>query len=242
MLPAAVVDVFCGAGGWCKRHSASSAALGIICCNTLQLCMGNSSPPIQGQAECCCACVHHQRSPVGRTSALRGKGTLGDPWSLLSVGPECIRMLQSALRQHDRHHGPWAAQVFRKLGFVVRHPECEAVASAQPGAVERVLKLLRLRLEEYGELHPPTGCISLPRPPCISHLATPRTCALARMRMHAHNAHGRLSANCMPARSPGQCAVALCHSWRRVTIFSHALSQEQICWDCLSHLQRYPTD
>lgn len=37
-------------------------------------------------------------------------------------------------------------KVFRKLGFIVRHQECEAVASCEPGAIERVLKLLYTRL------------------------------------------------------------------------------------------------
>ena len=46
------------------------------------------------------------------------------------------------------------SQVFRRLGFVLRHPECEAVATCAPGAVERVLKLLRVRLAEYETEHP----------------------------------------------------------------------------------------
>jgi hypothetical protein len=44
--------------------------------------------------------------------------------------------------------------VFRRLGFVLRHPECEAVAACAPGAVERVLKLLRVRLLDYEKQHP----------------------------------------------------------------------------------------
>ena len=125
---------------------------------------------------------------VGRTSDLTGARMLADQCCLVCYlpGAECIRLLQQgATRQHDRRSGPWAAQVFRKLGFVVRHPECEAVASAQPGAVERVLKLLRLRLEEYGELHPPTGCFpqSLPAVPSTSGEAFhSRACSHTRAR------------------------------------------------------------
>ena len=44
--------------------------------------------------------------------------------------------------------------MFRRLGFVLRHPECEAVAACAPGAVERVLKLLRVRLSDYEEQLP----------------------------------------------------------------------------------------
>lgn len=47
-------------------------------------------------------------------------------------------------------------KVFRKLGFVVRHPECEAVASCEAGAIERVLKLLHSRLPE---LEPQTAAL-----------------------------------------------------------------------------------
>ena len=37
-------------------------------------------------------------------------------------------------------------RVFRKLGFSVAKPDCEAVTTAQPGAIERVLKLVRHKL------------------------------------------------------------------------------------------------
>ncbi len=57
---------------------------------------------------------------------------------------------------------PSLPQVFRRLGFVVRHAECEAVATCAPGAVERVLQLLRTRLAEFEAenpaLLPPSRC------------------------------------------------------------------------------------
>lgn len=41
--------------------------------------------------------------------------------------------------------------MFRRLGFVVAASECEAVALCEPGAVERVLKLLRARISDHAE-------------------------------------------------------------------------------------------
>ncbi|BDA49540.1 Sperm flagellar protein 1 [Coccomyxa sp. Obi] len=42
-------------------------------------------------------------------------------------------------------------KVFKRLGFVVAKSECQACASCQPGAIERVLKLIRLRLSRFAE-------------------------------------------------------------------------------------------
>ncbi len=42
-------------------------------------------------------------------------------------------------------------RVFRRLGFVVAKTECEACASAKPSAIERVLKLVMLRLSKFAE-------------------------------------------------------------------------------------------
>ena len=41
--------------------------------------------------------------------------------------------------------------MFRRLGFVVAASECEAVALCEPGAIERVLKLLRTRITDQAE-------------------------------------------------------------------------------------------
>ena len=41
--------------------------------------------------------------------------------------------------------------MFRRLGFVVAASECEAVALCEPGAIERVLKLLRTRISDHAE-------------------------------------------------------------------------------------------
>ena len=37
-------------------------------------------------------------------------------------------------------------KVFKRLGFVLSKAECEAASTCQPGAVERVLKLLQVFL------------------------------------------------------------------------------------------------
>lgn len=42
-------------------------------------------------------------------------------------------------------------QVFRRLGFALAREQCEAVASAEPGAIERVLKLARARMARFQE-------------------------------------------------------------------------------------------
>ncbi len=42
-------------------------------------------------------------------------------------------------------------KVFKRLGFVVAKSECQACASCQPGAIERVLKLVRSRLSRFAE-------------------------------------------------------------------------------------------
>lgn len=42
-------------------------------------------------------------------------------------------------------------KVFKRLGFVVAKSECQACADCQPGAIERVLKLIRLRLSRFAE-------------------------------------------------------------------------------------------
>ncbi|KAK9786385.1 hypothetical protein WJX73_004933 [Symbiochloris irregularis] len=45
-------------------------------------------------------------------------------------------------------------KVFKRLGFVVARGECEAVCTGEPGAVERVLKLIKVKLAE--QLEPQT--------------------------------------------------------------------------------------
>ncbi|EIE19144.1 DUF1042-domain-containing protein [Coccomyxa subellipsoidea C-169] len=49
-------------------------------------------------------------------------------------------------------------KVFKRLGFVVAKSECQACASCQPGAIERVLKLVRSRLSRFAE---GPGCLLL---------------------------------------------------------------------------------
>ena len=39
-------------------------------------------------------------------------------------------------------------KVFRKMGFLISKAEIEATANCEAGAVERILKLLRMKLEE----------------------------------------------------------------------------------------------
>lgn len=63
-------------------------------------------------------------------------------------------------------------KVFRRLGFVLRHPECEAVAACAPGAIERVLKLLRIRLAEFEAQHPQDADRSQPGSPRASGTQT----------------------------------------------------------------------
>jgi len=52
----------------------------------------------------------------------------------------------------------WATlnqKVFKKLGFVLTRTEMEAVVSAEPGAVERVLFKLRIKIGRYQTAGPP---------------------------------------------------------------------------------------
>ena len=42
-------------------------------------------------------------------------------------------------------------RVFKKLDFVLAKRECEAVVNCDPGAVERVLKLVKVKVEAYTE-------------------------------------------------------------------------------------------
>jgi hypothetical protein len=42
-------------------------------------------------------------------------------------------------------------RVFKRLGFVVAKAECEACAGARPGAIERVLKLVKYKLSRFAE-------------------------------------------------------------------------------------------
>ena len=42
-------------------------------------------------------------------------------------------------------------RVFKKLDFVLAKSEIEAVVNCDPGAVERVLKLVKVKLEKYTE-------------------------------------------------------------------------------------------
>lgn len=44
-------------------------------------------------------------------------------------------------------------KVFRKLGFLVSKAEIEAAANCEAGAVERILKLLRTKLEDKSPFH-----------------------------------------------------------------------------------------
>ena len=67
-------------------------------------------------------------------------------------------------------------KVFKRLGFVVAKSECQACASCQPGAIERVLKLIRLRLSRFAEgpgllLTGSAVCPILPLLACCSHCA-----------------------------------------------------------------------
>lgn len=40
-------------------------------------------------------------------------------------------------------------KVFKRLGFALPRAECEAVATCEPGAIERVLKLLKDKIAKY---------------------------------------------------------------------------------------------
>ena len=44
-------------------------------------------------------------------------------------------------------------QVFKRLGFVVVKQDCEACCNCKPGAVERVLKLIKVKIDKYREVH-----------------------------------------------------------------------------------------
>ncbi|GFR47034.1 hypothetical protein Agub_g8719 [Astrephomene gubernaculifera] len=43
------------------------------------------------------------------------------------------------------------AKVFKRLGFVVTKQDCEACCNCKPGAVERVLKLVKVKITKYKE-------------------------------------------------------------------------------------------
>lgn len=40
-------------------------------------------------------------------------------------------------------------KAFRRLGFMISKQDCEAISTCQPGAIERVLKLVKLRIAKY---------------------------------------------------------------------------------------------
>jgi len=40
-------------------------------------------------------------------------------------------------------------KAFRRLGFMISKQDCEAISTCQPGAIERVLKLVKVRIAKY---------------------------------------------------------------------------------------------
>ena len=67
---------------------------------------------------------------------------------------------QHQLVSHSGAHGVtqklynWTTlnqRVFKKLDFVLAKSECDAVVNCDPGSVERVLKLVKVKLEKYNE-------------------------------------------------------------------------------------------
>ncbi|KAK9838150.1 hypothetical protein WJX81_004390 [Elliptochloris bilobata] len=59
--------------------------------------------------------------------------------------------LAHGLAQKQYNWSTLNQRVFRRLGFVVAKAECEAIALCEPGAIERVLKLVRARIAGYAE-------------------------------------------------------------------------------------------
>jgi len=60
----------------------------------------------------------------------------------------------------------WATlnqKVFKKLGFVLSRTEMEAVVAAEPGAVERILYKLRIKIGRYQTSGPPQSASSARR-------------------------------------------------------------------------------
>lgn len=45
------------------------------------------------------------------------------------------------------------AKVFKRLGFMATKQDCEACCNCKPGAVERVLKLIKVKIAKYKEEH-----------------------------------------------------------------------------------------
>ncbi|GLC38194.1 hypothetical protein PLESTM_000697100 [Pleodorina starrii] len=84
------------------------------------------------------------------------------------------------------------AKVFKRLGFVVLKQDCEACCNCKPGAVERVLKLIKVKIakfkEENGDAVPGAvpGMMQAPEPMLM---------------YHPH--HQQQAAAMMMARSPG---------------------------------------
>ncbi len=43
------------------------------------------------------------------------------------------------------------AKVFKRIGFMVTKQDCEACCNCKPGAVERVLKLMKVKIAKFKE-------------------------------------------------------------------------------------------
>lgn len=61
----------------------------------------------------------------------------------------CPRSSANALQQKMYNWNTLNQKVFRKLGFQLSKQDCEDIANAVPGAIERVLKLARIKLASY---------------------------------------------------------------------------------------------
>ncbi len=122
------------------------------------------APRLRLAAACSSLCSHHRRRPSSAA-------VLTQPQCNFSTRRPCASLdLQEDLDKHPKTnevalggsgaHGlaqklyNWSTlntRVFRRLGFVVARAECEAVALCEPGALERVLKLVRARIADHAE-------------------------------------------------------------------------------------------
>lgn len=71
--------------------------------------------------------------------------------------PSPARSSANSVQQKSYNWNTLNTKVCKKLGFVIPKAESEAVVNCNPGAIERVLKLVRYKIAKYTGENPDFG-------------------------------------------------------------------------------------
>ncbi|KAG2443154.1 hypothetical protein HYH02_009565 [Chlamydomonas schloesseri] len=100
------------------------------------------------------------------------------------------------------------AKVFKRLGFMVTKQDCEACCNCKPGAVERVLKLIKVKIAKYKEEHGDAspGVVAQASEPMVAYQ---QQMLPPQQQMPVQQQHPMMMARPAPGPAPGVVGAAM---------------------------------